>query len=80
MPMGKVAVEGEVNVRANRKSFHDRMNVKSEAVTSPGLLRGRITFQKASIGEHPSIRAASSMSTGILSNIPNMSQAVKVAS
>ena len=55
------------------------MKVKRVQVTNPGLLKGIEILQKAWMGLHPSIIAASSRSIGIFSKIPDISQAVNAA-
>ena len=64
MPNGIVFVAGEVNIKANKKSFQENiMQYKAEA-TIPGIESGKATRKKDCQWEAPSTRAASSISCG----------------
>jgi len=59
-----VLVSIPVSTTANRNSFHVAMNAKSATTASPGAMIGTTTWTSARSREHPSIIAASSISTG----------------
>src|ERR1035437_3292900 len=50
------------------------MKAKIEVATNPGAMRGKITLQKALRREQPSVRAASSISTGTEATKPRSVQ------
>lgn len=64
--MGQLSGES-MNVRAKVNSFQARIMEYIPVATSPGVDNGSITRNNAGIGEHPSIRAASSSSRGMVS-------------
>src|SRR5207253_10341853 len=66
--------EFEMNEIAYTKSFTQSENVKMTTVRIPGSEIGKITRQSAFSLEQPSIRAASSSSSGIVLKKPISSQ------
>ena len=58
-------------------SFQAATNVKITAVTKPGSAIGSVTRRSACTLVQPSIRAASSISTGMLEKKPDSSQIAK---
>ncbi|MNJ45403.1 hypothetical protein D3C77_404960 [compost metagenome] len=61
---GTVFAELLVSRSASKKSFHANKKVKIPVEMIPGMVIGRMIFRKLTIGEAPSIEAASSISIG----------------
>ncbi len=66
-----------MNTSAYRNSFHDSVNAKIADATSPGAARGSSTRRNALIRPAPSMRAASSSSSGSALKKPISSQVAK---
>jgi hypothetical protein len=60
----------EVKTRANRNSFQLNMMQNRAVTIRPGILKGKTIFRNVPHLEHPSTRAASSISAGISSKNP----------
>ena len=59
-----------VNMSANKNSFHAEMAISTAVAATPGRVSGRTTRRIAPARVHPSMRAASSSSGGMLSKKP----------
>ena len=62
---------------AYRNSFHEYSHTNSEATAMPPAATGKTTRNRVPIREAPSICAASSRSTGMVSKVPTRIHAMK---
>lgn len=72
-----VFVSMPVSTIANRNSFQVAMNEKSATTARPGAMMGTTTDTSARSREQPSMRAASSISTGKSRRKPTSSHTAK---